>query len=119
FRSRAAFFAEAFRVVRPGGVLTMSDVPVVRMPRGPRETVAAAAMLRGWGLRMSAAERTEDIERRVVEAGFTDVQSERVGERVIGPALRFVRGRLGSGAEPGVSRTYELAARTMVNQASL
>jgi SAM-dependent methyltransferase len=119
FRSREAFFAEAFRVLRPGGVLTMSDVPIVRMPRGPRETAAAAAMLRGWGLRMSAVETSEDIERRVAAAGFRDVRDERVGERVIGPALRFVRGRLRSGAEAGASRTYELAARIMVNQAEL
>src|SRR5918996_5900637 len=55
FASRDRFLREAFRVLRPGGVLTMSDVPALRYPQGPREAVAAVAMLRVWGLRSGAA----------------------------------------------------------------
>lgn len=37
FPSRAAFFGEALRVLRPGGVLSMSDVTVERRPRTLRD----------------------------------------------------------------------------------
>ena len=51
-------------------------------------------------------------------AGFVDVQTELVGERVIGPALRFVRERL-ENRRPEVSRSYALAARLLVAQVEL
>ena len=94
FSSRARFFAEAFRVLRPGGVLSMSDIPTYRYPRGPRELLAALSQLRVWGLGVHAAATPVEIVRQVEEAGFVDVQAELVGERVIAPALRFVRERL-------------------------
>lgn len=94
FPSRARFFAEAYRVLRPGGVLSMSDIPTVRLPRGPRELVAAFTQLRIWGLHTGAAASPVEIVRLAEGAGFTDVRTELVGDRVIAPALRFVRRRL-------------------------
>jgi erythromycin 3''-O-methyltransferase len=117
FRSRRAFFAEAFRVLRPGGVLTMSDVPTLRSPRAPREAAAALSQLRLWGLTRRAAASPERIVALAAGAGFVDVRSELLGDRVIGPALRFVRDRLGRVS--GVPRTYALAARIMASQAEL
>ena len=118
FPSRAAFFAECGRVLRPGGVLTMSDIPVTRMPRGPMEGLAAASQLRAWGLGRHAAATAADIEALVAGAGFTGIRVEAVGERVIGPALRFVRGRLEQG-HAAVPRSYELAVRFMLAQVEL
>jgi SAM-dependent methyltransferase len=117
FRSRAAFFVEAFRVLRPGGVLTMSDVPTLRYPRGAREAVAAAAMLRGWGLRTSAAASPDRIVAAAATAGFAEIRTDLVGDRVIGPALRFVRDRLDR--DPPQSHSFALATRAMVAQAEL
>ncbi len=120
FSSRARFFAEAARVVRPGGVLTMSDVPVLRYPTAPRELLAGAAMLRLWGIRRQAAATAGEIEALASAAGFVDVRTELVGERVIAPAFRFVRDRLRTTAPSGAAdRAQRLAARTMLDQAEV
>jgi len=117
FSSRERFFAEAFRVLRPGGVLTMSDVATLRYPQGPRETVAAAATLRAWGLRTSAAAGPDRIVAAAATAGFDHVTTELVGARVIAPALRFVRDRLDRDGPS--SRSFALATRAMVRQADV
>jgi SAM-dependent methyltransferase len=118
FPSRARFFAEAFRVLRPGGVLSMSDIPTYRYPQGPRELLAALSQLRVWGLGVHAAATPVEIVRQVEEAGFVDVRTELVGERVIAPALRFVRERLRTACTEAAG-SYRLAATIMVSQVEL
>ncbi|HEV8563735.1 MAG TPA: class I SAM-dependent methyltransferase [Actinomycetota bacterium] len=118
FASRSRFFAEAYRVLRPGGVLTMSDVPVWRDPRGPRELLAGLSLLRVWGLRRDAAATAEDIAAAARAAGFVDVRAELVGQRVIGPALRFVHDRLRR-CRSELPRSYGLAVAFMVAQVDL
>lgn len=118
FPSRAAFFHEAARVLHPGGVLTLSDIPVTRMPRGPRELVAGLTQLRVWGLRVGSAATTSDIVSMAEDAGFVDVRTELAGDRVIAPALRHVRRRLDE--ERGrVPATYAAAGRFMLAQVEL
>jgi SAM-dependent methyltransferase len=117
FPSRARFFAEAYRVLRPGGVLTISDVPVLRFPSTPREALAGFAMLRLWGIRAHAAATPLEIEHQVSAAGFDDVRSSLDGARVIAPAFRSVRARLDDAG--GGSPPERLAARTMLREAEL
>lgn len=118
FSSRERFFAEAFRVLRPGGTLSMSDVPTTRRPRGPLEAIAGVTQLRVWGLPSAAATSPERIAAQVRRAGFVHVETELVGDRVIGPALRFVRGRLRSG-ELEAPLGMRLASRVMLAQLEL
>lgn len=118
FSSRTSFFAEAFRILRPGGVLTMTDVPTNRLPRGPVEAAAALTQLRVWGLRPGAAATAAEIADQVRAAGFERVETRLVGERVIGPALRFVRARLD---DPRVEApaAMRFATRVMLAQMEL
>jgi erythromycin 3''-O-methyltransferase len=118
FPSRARFFAEAYRVLQPGGVLTMSDIPTYRYPRGPRELVAALSQLRVWGLGTHAAATPVQIVDAVEAAGFVEVDTELVGERVIAPALRFVRDRLDRARDEAIG-SYRLAASIMLSQVEL
>ncbi len=118
FRSRERFFAEARRVLKPGGVLTMSDVPVLRMPRGPLELVAGLTQVRVWGMRTSAACSPARIVHTVRASGFRDVHAELVGERVIAPALAFARAKL-ERTHDDVPASFRLACRVMLAQVEL
>jgi erythromycin 3''-O-methyltransferase len=118
FASRARFFNEAFRVLRPGGILSMSDVPVKRLPRRPDELLAGLTQLRVWGLSTAAAATADRIVDAVESAGFRDVETWLVGDRVIAPALAFVRRQLAieSGGAPMAMR---LASRVLLAQVEL
>jgi SAM-dependent methyltransferase len=113
FSSRARFFNEAFRVLRPGGVLALSDVPILRLPGGPRELLAGIAQLRVWGIRASGVVNAKGLEGLVRQAGFVDVRAERCGSRVIDPAIRLTRRRLATADLPWLQRS---AARVAVGQ---
>jgi SAM-dependent methyltransferase len=115
FPSRARFFAEVVRVLRPGGVLTMSDIPTQRYPRGPVELLASLSQLRVWGLGAHAAATEQEIVAAARAAGLADVRTELVGARVIAPALRFVHDRLRL-PQPGVPRGQVLASRLLLGQ---
>jgi erythromycin 3''-O-methyltransferase len=118
FASRARFFAEAFRVLRPGGILSMSDVPVKRLPRRPDELLAGLTQLRVWGLSTAAVATADRIVEAVEGAGFRDVQARLVGDRVIAPALAFVRRRLDIERREA-STALRLASRAMLSQVEL
>lgn len=118
FSSRRVFFDEAFRVLRPGGVLSMSDVPAQRLPRTPAELVAGVGQLRLWGLPLSAIVPADRIAADARAAGFVDVTTELVGARVIEPALRLVRARVAS-APTALPRSQRLAARLFIRHVDL
>ncbi len=117
FRSRAAFFAECARVLRPGGVLTMSDIATQRWPRTPAEVLAGLTQLRIWGMRPSAAMTAAQIAATARAAGLADVQVTLCGEQVIAPAVRLTAARLASPA--GAPAGQQAAARLLLGQVNL
>jgi SAM-dependent methyltransferase len=118
FRSRRAFFEEVRRVLKPGGVLTMSDVSTERLPRSPQELLAGLTQLRVWGLNMEAAATTEAIAGTASAAGLVEVKVERRGERVIEPALALTRRRLERQDVP-LPASQRLAIRILLAQVEL
>ena len=117
FPSRRRFFDEAFRVLRPGGILSMSDVPIARRLRGVSELLAGLSQLRLWGLAPSAAATPDQIAAACRAAGFVDVEAELVGDRVIRPSLRLTQDRLSSG--PDAPTLMRLAGSFFLSQARL
>jgi erythromycin 3''-O-methyltransferase len=117
FRSRGRFFSEAHRVLRPGGVVSISDIPVRRPARGLREHIAGLIQLRVWGLHAGSVATMEQISSACVAAGFTDIRTELVGHRVIEPALRLTQSRLAR--RDGGPAWMRLAARLVLSQADL
>lgn len=101
FPSRARFFSEANRVLRPGGVLSMSDVTMERTPRTVADAAAGLAQLRVWGIRTSQVAGAAEIAAMARAAGLEDIRVELCADRTIDPALRMARERLaGPGAAP-------------------
>lgn len=94
FPSRAAFFSECRRVMKPGAVLTMSDVSAERLPLRPDEFFAGVTNLRVWGLKARNMASAERIRQQILDAGLVDVDIRRCGDLVIRPAVSFLRKRL-------------------------
>jgi ubiquinone/menaquinone biosynthesis C-methylase UbiE len=129
FPSRASFFGEALRVLRPGGVLSMSDVTVERHPRTLRDAAAGLLLLRIWGMRTRQLASAGVIAGLAEAAGFADVRVELCAARTIDPVLRLGRSRLVSprglpraqvwGAKLGLRQVERLRARGVIQYALL
>jgi SAM-dependent methyltransferase len=105
FSSRARFFAEARRVLRAGGRLSMSDVSVERIrPKDLREAFAGISNLRAWGIKRRSLNSAHDIEQLLRSAGFTDIEIQKVGERTFPPSIRLFRSRLEGADVPAIQK---------------
>jgi MPBQ/MSBQ methyltransferase len=117
FRSRKAFFGECYRVLRPGGVLSISDISVQRWPVSPGEVLAGLTQLRLFGLRPTMAMTAEQIAAAARAAGLTEVEVTPCGDRVIAPALRLTAARLAAPATAPAGQ--QTAARLLLRQVDL
>jgi erythromycin 3''-O-methyltransferase len=117
FPSRASFFAEARRVLRPGGVLSMSDVSMERFPLRPDEVLAGATNLRLWGLKAANMSSAATIEAQIKEAGFEEVECKRCSSEVLDPAISYLRGRVE--ASEDAPWLYRVGSKLMLSQWAL
>ena len=117
FRSRKAFFDECYRVLRPGGVLSMSDISTQRWPVSPAEVFSGLTQLRVFGLRRSMAMTAGQIAAAARAAGLAEVKVTACGDRVIAPALRLTAERLRSAMAAPAGQ--QAAARLLLWQVNL
>jgi len=117
FSSRKAFFEECYRVLRPGGVLSISDIPVRRWPITPAELLSGLTQVRVFGLRPSMAMTAGQIAATARAAGLADVEVTACGDRVIAPAIRLATARLA--IRLGAPAGQQGAARLLLWQVGL
>jgi SAM-dependent methyltransferase len=117
FRSRKAFFDECYRVLRPGGVLSMSDISTQRWPVSPAELFAGLTQLRVFGLRRSMAMTAGQIAAAARAAGLAEVEVTACGDRVLAPAFRLTAERLACAMAAPAGQ--QAAARLLLWQADL
>lgn len=83
FDTRDAFFHEAARVLRPGGVMALCDFLMAREPEGPIDDLTAWAATRLCHVPRANIYGEQVYGRKLAAAGFTDVTFERVGAATI------------------------------------
>ncbi len=81
FDTRRRFFEEAFRVLRPGGVVAVADHALRRWPRNTVERAVLSITRRMWRVPPSNLSTAVEYGREVSEAGFLAPTVEQVAEQ--------------------------------------
>jgi ubiquinone/menaquinone biosynthesis C-methylase UbiE len=97
FDTRAEFFREAFRVLKPGGRLATADI-LPAVPAGDPLTRAVQRFTwrmtaRTWNIPDANAVRPAAYARQLHAAGFTNVRITSIRKRVYAPLHRHLAGR--------------------------
>lgn len=118
FDTRAQFFAEAYRVLAPGGRLAMADFALARPLHQAWARTVFGAVCAVWSVPSANAETMASYADRLRAIGFRDVRMEIVGDRTFPGYWREqrraerrrevlrIRGRLG--AALGMAMNYGL-----------
>lgn len=107
FDTRRRFFAEALRVLRPGGHLLIADYALQRPARSLLDRLCVLLVRLGWSIPRDNCDTVSEYVAKLGSQGFADVELRRVGALTIphyvreqrSPAyrrqLRAARGTLG------------------------
>ena len=79
FRTRRRFFAEARRVLRPGGVMALADYTITRAPRTPFERAVVDLSRRLWHIPRENVWTAAQYRDELIAAGFAEASVESVG----------------------------------------
>lgn len=83
FNTREAFFKEAYRVLRPGGKLGLSDYCLAREPKGWWERFLVKKVSSFWHMPQANVQTKEAFKETLERCGFTNVEIEAVTDSVI------------------------------------
>ena len=83
FATRDRFFAEAHRVLEPGGVMALADYTLPRPVRGSLDRIVIDLVRRIWKVPRANLWTTEEYRQRLAARGFSRVEVTEVGENVI------------------------------------
>jgi erythromycin 3''-O-methyltransferase len=117
FLTREDFFGQAFKVLEPGGVLTLADViPVTdpatgAIPPKPKNGIFGTFQQENWYPR-------SDYEERLRKAGFDNIRIRSIRDQVIAPFLTYFNERI-SGTDiqaSGLSRMLLNATRLQIRK---
>ena len=81
--TREAFFREAFRVMKPGGIMAMSDYSLGRTPKNVFERAMLGLVAWLWRVPPANLYSNNEYEKKMEEAGFSNITIENVGKDVI------------------------------------
>lgn len=83
FDTREKFFYEAYRVLKPGGVMQICDYSLVRPPKNFIERFVVEMTRKLWQVPMANVYGNDIYQKKLEAAGFRDIKIENVGQYTI------------------------------------
>lgn len=124
FHTREKFFREARRVLKPGGVIALSDYSLKRTPRTLVDKFIVESARRLWNVPLENVDTAESYQTKMERSGFTGVEIQEVGAltipgyyfeqrrpetiRAITKIRGFVAGRLGGIIDVAVYKAFQM-----------